>query len=634
MKEGTKFMVSVNSKKWRQGLILLAALGLFLVCWWASGLVLSNTNQAPYISPTEWMRDYGLENNQMGRAILEVPNGNVLIAGVLPNSSFFAMELNPLGEVLWNQRYTGYTYYPDEDEFLSEVIEFGSNQYLLVGGPSEEESIIICIDDEGNFLWDRIFDGEPSYRLKGAATTPEGGAVLVGTLDNGSSTYYGWIHCINSTGGTLWNRTIDVTFYESLEAVTVCPNDDFMVVGYTNSDPDWGSQYYDIWLLRINSTGIIQWNQTYNYTVGRVARAIEPAHGDGYLIAGYQEMLYDTEQVFAMEVDESGNQRWSALYPSGDSRATDIVVCPTGYLLVGFGNYQIPGWHFDTIIALRIDDAGNLLWNWAHGVNLWFIRSWDRCAAISSQDGGFFIVASTRVEKYIAPFDYTNGWVTLVTRLPDPPTPSVTYAQLAFNGILWGIVGLTIVNAVIMLYEIWKRYGPAMTAQFDLKMVAVTIALNVSLLSYYLFIGSQSSIVLPYSTGIFFRYPFPVHLGNYVDFSRVFRLLVSPVFGLSILLAIGGFIILQIGTVHVAEAVKTKYPTGSKYLPWVPLFFFVSFAWVAFVISSTTSIHYSYGSYTWFTVPFLPMVLACMFVGMLPSVFYLHLRNREIRQLV
>jgi hypothetical protein len=31
------------------------------------------------------------------------------------------------------------------------------------------------------------------------------------------------------------------------------------------------------------------------------------------------------------------------------------------------------------------------------------------------------------------------------------------------------------------------------------------------------------------------------------------------------------------------------------------------------------------------TVPFLPMVLACMFVGMLPSVFYLHLRNREIR---
>ena len=58
---------------------------------------------------------------------------------------------------------------------------------------------------------------------------------------------------------TTWNYTYGGTGVESGLSIVRCNNGDYAITGYTNSS---GAGDYDVWVMRVNSTGQQIWNKT------------------------------------------------------------------------------------------------------------------------------------------------------------------------------------------------------------------------------------------------------------------------------------------------------------------------------------------------------------------------------------
>src|SRR6185295_17119110 len=81
---------------------------------------------------TQWTHTFGGPLQDVGRAVLELQDGNYLITGAssltLSNKDIFSVKLNPAGNILWQKHYGGIS---NEQPFAA--ITVGSDTIVYVG---------------------------------------------------------------------------------------------------------------------------------------------------------------------------------------------------------------------------------------------------------------------------------------------------------------------------------------------------------------------------------------------------------------------------------------------------------------------------------------------------------------------
>jgi hypothetical protein len=214
---------------------------------------------------------------------------------LLASGSFFwIVRLDAQGEELWNRSYTnGYN-------SLTDMRNTADGGFVLAG-ESDGDFWIVRINGVGDKLWDRIFGGAGDDRECRVRVLEDGG-FIVGALTTsgisgnkttplqGNEDY--WVLRLDADGNKIWEQDFGGTLLDWFGDVQPTLDGGFIVAGFGYSEADGNKtaprrgDSYDLWLVRLDSTGRKVWDETYDgiHRFGAPPR-LQPSGDGGFVMA-------------------------------------------------------------------------------------------------------------------------------------------------------------------------------------------------------------------------------------------------------------------------------------------------------------------------------------------------------------
>jgi hypothetical protein len=132
--------------------------------------------------------------------------------------------------------------------------------------------------------WSRTYGGTSWDEALVIAPTSDGGYVVAGmTRSFGAGSYDVWVLKLDGSGNVQWQKTYGGTNDDWAHAIVPTSDGGYVVAGKTNS---FGAGSNDFWVLKLDGSGNVVWQKTYGGTYGDWAHAIAPTSDGGYVVAG------------------------------------------------------------------------------------------------------------------------------------------------------------------------------------------------------------------------------------------------------------------------------------------------------------------------------------------------------------
>lgn len=162
-----------------------------------------------------------------------------------------------------------------------------------------------------------------------------------------------------------------------------------IVAGYTDSrggdvSPQPNREYWDLWVIKLDRCGNIQWERSFGGTNYESARDVVQTADGGYIVAGETSSTDGgvvagyggTKDIWILKLDAEGALLWQKRYGgSGLDIANHIHLLPDGTFLLTAssssndgnitGNHGTAG--YTDGVLMKLDAAGNLLWSKCFG---------------------------------------------------------------------------------------------------------------------------------------------------------------------------------------------------------------------------------------------------------------------------
>lgn len=148
-----------------------------------------------------------------------------------------------------------------------------------------------------------------------------------------------------------WNVTFGGKKDDGALAVIQTSDGGFAAAGFTSS---FGAGQSDMWLVKTDADGRMQWNMTYGGSGNDSANSLLQTSDGGYLLVGYTNSGVQSQASLVVKTDASGNMEWQKTLPGND--ATSVVETDDG-------NYALAVQYPDSFGLVIIDSSGNILLN-------------------------------------------------------------------------------------------------------------------------------------------------------------------------------------------------------------------------------------------------------------------------------
>ncbi len=292
------------------------------------------------------------------------------------------------GEVLLNKTFGGLT-----DDMGYCVIETSDGGYAITGtkwfGDNGNTDVwLIKTDENGEEIWNSTFGGIYSDYGYSVAQTSDGGYIITGSFGSGLVMDYDlWLIKTDSNGDHEWNKTFSGEFTgDNGRCVMQTPDDGYLVVGTTGmgimGNPD-------VWLIKTNETGDLEWSQIFDGGQEDYGYCFAPTSDGGYVITGYT-YSYDAginKDLWLIKTNSTGDLEWNKTIGGGANDEGRCVVQANdgGYIIAGSTNSY--GTDNQEVWLVKTDQNGNHLWNQTYGVS-----NWDEGHCVmQASDGGYII---------------------------------------------------------------------------------------------------------------------------------------------------------------------------------------------------------------------------------------------------
>jgi hypothetical protein len=305
--------------------------------------------------------------------------------------------------------------------------------FLIAGTGSRANSVIqTCIakfGKEGNLEWAKTYCN-PRFYYKVAAVlqTSEGGYILAGETNsndgNGNSDI--WVLKLTPNGNIEWQNTYGGPNMDGSSSLLQTPDGGYVVAGGTYS---FGAGDCDIWILKLNSKGAIQWQKTYGgkrkdgdtpyrmFDNGGGYQAsfrsklesnfeltcmVSQTSDSGYVVVAPTESFDENgkSKIWVFKLDTNGDIQWQKTYGGAGYNSSHSILETTdgGYVVAGvtdsFTNIsqRLGAW------LLKLGKNGDIQWQRAYTGNGKETFS----SVLQTSDGGYFLSGETS--------SFGNGW--------------------------------------------------------------------------------------------------------------------------------------------------------------------------------------------------------------------------------
>ena len=346
-----------------------------------------------------WARTFGGGSADTPNAIVPTPDGGFVVAG--STASFGAgsddgwiMKMDATGSVQWQKAYGGSTF---EDLWALQITTDGG--YIAAGTTGvypNADVWILKLSPAGDIEWQKSFGG-PNYD-EGLAIqqTSDGGYIVVcNTSSFGAGIGDAWILKLSSSGGLQWQKTYGGPQYEYALTIQQTTDGGYIVGGLTQSFGAGGS---DIWVLKLDSLGSVVWQKAFGTNLQDYASALQQTTDGGYIVAG--KVGTGTDDCVVLKLDSSGNIQWQRTYGgAGFDMVSALEQTADGGYVVSGTTTSFGAGSYDLWI-LKLDNTGAIQWQKSYGGG-----DNDHNGLIRQMPGGGYIVAATTLSFGSGDFD-------------------------------------------------------------------------------------------------------------------------------------------------------------------------------------------------------------------------------------
>lgn len=227
-------------------------------------------------------------------------------------------------------------------------------------------SMPVQTNAEELYTWAKSFGGANNENVFRAVTRSDDGGYLIAgdTTSFGAGSTDVWAIKLNEGGGIEWQKTYGGTGSDTTRAVARTSDGGYVIASRSSSFGSGGSNF---WVLKISSIGGIDWQKTVGGSRSEIPHAIQQTADGGYIVGGFTNSFGALgKDYYVVKLDANGIAQWQNRYGGngGDVIRSILQVSDGGYLVAGFTH------SFGTagdIMILKLDESGELEWQKRYG---------------------------------------------------------------------------------------------------------------------------------------------------------------------------------------------------------------------------------------------------------------------------
>lgn len=264
---------------------------------------------------------------------LQTSDGGYIMVGIINSGVYniWLVKTDEIGTELWSQEIGG----------IAASANLTNDGGLIISGfmddyNSEPNALIIKTDTMGNVEWSRIYGGAEMDIAHDAIQTSDGGYIVVGSIESyGAEGKDFWVIKTDEDGYNEWNYNFGGPEDEVANSVVQASDGGFVIAGYTNS---YGAGGDDFWVIKVDENGDEVWNQTYGGIHPEQASSISSTSDGGFIISGYTFSYgAGNKDYWLVKIDSDGNEEWDQTYGGStrDYAVSAIQLSDGGFVLAG-----------------------------------------------------------------------------------------------------------------------------------------------------------------------------------------------------------------------------------------------------------------------------------------------------------
>lgn len=244
----------------------------------------------------QWQKTLGAVNPSLdiAKSIIQTNDGGFILCGQFgAYSGNFAngsiVKLSATGSIEWNAY---------GDSYDNSIIQTTDGGYLTIGGLYSYR--FQKTDSTGMVQWTKFYGGTGFNIGQSIVQTPDGGYIAVGTTNTNDGDVTGnhgstdvWIVKVDSQGNLEWQKCYGGTGGEAGYSIKPTADGSYIIAAETGSSDGDVTNVNPIllssgnfWMFKINSIGTLVWQKTMGGNNGDVAASMQQTADGGYIVAG------------------------------------------------------------------------------------------------------------------------------------------------------------------------------------------------------------------------------------------------------------------------------------------------------------------------------------------------------------
>lgn len=337
----------------------------------------------------QWQKTIGGSLADELRSVQQTADGGYLLGGnsrsnisgdKIENSrggdDYWVVKLDATGAVQWQKTIGG-----NLTEELRSVQQTADGGYILGGssssaisGEKTESSLggrdywVVKLDAAGTIQWQKVIGGSGNDALNSLQQTADGGYILGGSSSSnisgdktenswGGSDY--WMVKLDAAGAIQWQKTIGGSGIDNLRSIKQTADGGYILGGESTSnisgnktENSLGAE--DYWVLKLDATGAVQWQNTIGGSGGDFLHAIQQTADGGYILGGasYSNISGNKTEngwggwdYWVVKLNVSGDVQWQSTIGGDDDDELYSLqqTADGGYILGGASASNISG---------------------------------------------------------------------------------------------------------------------------------------------------------------------------------------------------------------------------------------------------------------------------------------------------
>ena len=183
--------------------------------------------------------------------------------------------------------------------------------------------------------WVKMYGGGLSDIITSVQTVPSGGFIAAGyTVSFGQGLNEVYIVRINSDGGVQWSKSYGTTQNDETAQIQALSDGTFIVAGRTSSA---SLPNYDVFAMKLDANGNLLWNKIYKWSGNVVTSGVQQTSDNGFVIAGTSGFSPGQTDAFVLKIDGSGAAQWLKSYggPFNDICTSIKKTSDNGFIICG-----------------------------------------------------------------------------------------------------------------------------------------------------------------------------------------------------------------------------------------------------------------------------------------------------------